>query len=141
MSVSPLFLSWCRGWRSRERPHTAASVFKTVSVSIEQIVLLDLANDFAGSAHVRLSSVSMIKCSASYRSCQQSSQTFLKAIDIHCSAMYSRHMNKTAPFSMRLEPDLKALLQRLANQEGRSLTNYIEKMLTDHAAKHGKRKQ
>jgi len=49
-------------------------------------------------------------------------------------------MTKTAPFSMRLEPDLKAELQKLADAENRSLTNFIEtelrKLVT---AKKGKR--
>jgi len=43
-------------------------------------------------------------------------------------------MQKTAPFSMRLEPDLKAQLQRLAEQEYRSLTNYVETVLRKHVA-------
>jgi len=33
---------------------------------------------------------------------------------------------KTAPFSMRLDPELKARLQALADKEHRSLTNYLE---------------
>jgi predicted transcriptional regulator len=43
-------------------------------------------------------------------------------------------MSKTAPFSMRLSPELKAKLQRLADADRRSLTNYIEVLLEDHAA-------
>lgn len=42
-------------------------------------------------------------------------------------------MSKTAPFSMRLSPELKAKLQRLADADRRSLTNYIEVLLEDHA--------
>jgi predicted HicB family RNase H-like nuclease len=41
-------------------------------------------------------------------------------------------MEKTAPFSMRLQPDLKAQLQLLAETDGRSLTNYIEQVLKKH---------
>jgi hypothetical protein len=41
-------------------------------------------------------------------------------------------MMKTAPFSMRLDPAVKAALQRLANRERRSLTNYVEKLLVEH---------
>lgn len=49
--------------------------------------------------------------------------------------------NRTAPFSMRLTPDLKEELQRLADADRRSLTNYIELVLEDHVAKaKGKRK-
>lgn len=38
-------------------------------------------------------------------------------------------MRKTEPFSMRLDPDLKAKLQAKADAENRSLTNYIETVL------------
>lgn len=38
-------------------------------------------------------------------------------------------MTKTAPLSMRLDPDLKARLKRLAQRENRSLTNFIETKL------------
>lgn len=40
-------------------------------------------------------------------------------------------MQKTAPFSMRLAPELKEHLQRIANRERRSLTNLVEKVLSD----------
>ncbi len=40
-------------------------------------------------------------------------------------------MQKTAPFSMRLTPELKEHLQRIANRERRSLTNLIEMILLD----------
>lgn len=43
-------------------------------------------------------------------------------------------MSKTAPFSMRLPPDLKARLQALADAENRSLTNFIETRLRQIAA-------
>jgi len=49
-------------------------------------------------------------------------------------------MKKTAPFSMRLEPDLKDELQKLADAENRSLTNFIETELRKLvAARKGKR--
>jgi predicted transcriptional regulator len=35
-------------------------------------------------------------------------------------------MNKTLPFSMRLDAEMKAELQKLADSENRSLTNFIE---------------
>jgi predicted transcriptional regulator len=38
-------------------------------------------------------------------------------------------MTKTLPFSMRLDPELKAALQKLADKENRSLTNYVETQL------------
>lgn len=38
------------------------------------------------------------------------------------------------PFSMRLEPDLKSQLLRLAAAENRNLTNYVETILREHAA-------
>lgn len=34
--------------------------------------------------------------------------------------------NRTVPFSMRLDPELKARLQALADRERRSLTNFLE---------------
>jgi predicted transcriptional regulator len=50
-------------------------------------------------------------------------------------------MAKTVPLSHRLDPELKAELQRLADADRRSLTNYIEIVLEDHVAKNkGKRK-
>ena len=49
-------------------------------------------------------------------------------------------MIKTVPFSMRLPPDLKAELQKLADKENRTLTNYIETKLYEIVAKErGKR--
>ena len=41
-------------------------------------------------------------------------------------------MKKTLPFSLRLDPELKARLQRLADADRRSLTNYVEIVLEDH---------
>jgi hypothetical protein len=43
-------------------------------------------------------------------------------------------MAKTAPFSMRLDEDLKAALQKMADEDNRSLTNYIETLLRQHVA-------
>ena len=45
-------------------------------------------------------------------------------------------MSKTAPLSMRLDPDLKACLKKLAKNENRSLTNYIETALRELASQH-----
>jgi len=49
-------------------------------------------------------------------------------------------MNKTLPFSMRLDPELKAKLQKLADADRRSLTNYIELVLEKHVEGEKKRK-
>lgn len=38
-------------------------------------------------------------------------------------------MTKTVPFSMRLDPKLKDALQKLADADRRSLTNFIEARL------------
>lgn len=35
-------------------------------------------------------------------------------------------MNKTVPFSMRLDPKLKEELQKLADADRRTLTNFLE---------------
>jgi len=39
---------------------------------------------------------------------------------------------KTLPFSMRLDQAVKEELQRLADRDRRSLTNYVEKLLAEH---------
>ena len=46
-------------------------------------------------------------------------------------------MQKTAPFSMRLSPELKEQLQRIANRERRSLTNLVEKVLVEFVERAG----
>ncbi len=38
---------------------------------------------------------------------------------------------------MRLDPDLKAKLQKLAENDGRSLTNYLERKLLEIAERDG----
>ena len=43
-------------------------------------------------------------------------------------------MNKTAPFSMRMPPPLKDAMQKLADADKRSLTNYVEKLIAEHVA-------
>lgn len=47
---------------------------------------------------------------------------------------------KTLPFSMRLDSDLKAALQKLADAENRSLTNYVETLLKEAVKAKGGRK-
>lgn len=44
-----------------------------------------------------------------------------------------------APFSMRMDADLKAELQKLALAENRSLTNYVDTVLREHVAEREKR--
>lgn len=39
---------------------------------------------------------------------------------------------KPAPFPLRLNPDLKATLERLAKADGRSLNSYIVHVLSQH---------
>lgn len=46
-------------------------------------------------------------------------------------------MNKTVPFSMRLDPALKATLQARADADRRSLTNFVEKILRDYVEQDG----
>jgi len=41
---------------------------------------------------------------------------------------------------MRLDPELKAQLQKLAEKQNRSLTNYVETVLRQHADAERKRK-
>lgn len=47
-------------------------------------------------------------------------------------------MSKTAPYSIRFDPELRADLERLAEQDGRSLANYIEWALKKHVARETK---
>jgi predicted transcriptional regulator len=48
-------------------------------------------------------------------------------------------MKRELPFSIRFKSELKAALQRLADAENRSLTNYVETVLTEHVAERDKR--
>jgi predicted HicB family RNase H-like nuclease len=54
--------------------------------------------------------------------------------------MGSKPTKRTAPFSMRLDPELKAALEAQAAAENRSLTNYVETLLRQAAAGKAKRK-
>lgn len=47
---------------------------------------------------------------------------------------------KTVPFSMRLDPALKAKLQKLADADKRSLSNFLELRLEEIAAQKGRGK-
>lgn len=49
--------------------------------------------------------------------------------------MGMQHMERIHPFSMRLDPRLKKALEELALEENRSLTNYVETVLTSHVRK------
>lgn len=42
-------------------------------------------------------------------------------------------MSKPAPYSFRFEPALRADYERWAQEEGRTLANYIERVLKLHA--------
>jgi predicted HicB family RNase H-like nuclease len=39
---------------------------------------------------------------------------------------------RDAPLGLRIRPSLKAKLERLAEAEGRSLANYVERLLEAH---------
>ena len=41
-------------------------------------------------------------------------------------------IQRSLPFSMRFDPDMKRALQALADAENRSLTNYVETILREH---------
>lgn len=58
---------------------------------------------------------------------------YLRKIDVVAQWPYIADMSKTAPFSMRLEPKLKDDLQKLADADHRSLTNYLEVKLREIA--------
>ncbi len=42
---------------------------------------------------------------------------------------------KTAQINWRVDPKLKAVAEELAQEEGRTLTNWIEKLITDQGRK------
>ena len=44
---------------------------------------------------------------------------------------------KTAQVNLRIDPDLKALADKAAAADQRSLTSLIEKLLTEHLRKNG----
>lgn len=44
---------------------------------------------------------------------------------------------KTAQVNLRLDPQLKAMADKAATDDNRSLTSLIEKLLTDHLRKKG----
>lgn len=48
-------------------------------------------------------------------------------------------MEKSDRLDMRIRPDLKADLKRLAERDRRRLTDYVEIVLTDHVAAAKKR--
>jgi len=41
-------------------------------------------------------------------------------------------MARTAPITAHVEPDLKAALERLAKDDGRTLSQYVERLLIAH---------
>lgn len=57
-------------------------------------------------------------------------------------AVVTRHRQPPSVFhTMRLDEDLKATLQKLADDDNRSLTNYIETVLRQHVADHKRAKK
>lgn len=44
---------------------------------------------------------------------------------------------KSLPVSLRLPPDVKAAAEKAAREDTRSLSSYIEKLLTDHLRRKG----
>jgi hypothetical protein len=44
---------------------------------------------------------------------------------------------KTAQINLRMDPKLKALADKAASDDQRSLTSLIEKLLADHLRQHG----
>ena len=50
-------------------------------------------------------------------------------------------MKRELPFSIRFEAELKAALQRFADKDRRSLTNYIEAVLHEHVEERERREK
>ena len=53
----------------------------------------------------------------------------------------TRRKKKLEPMSIRLDPDVKAALQGFAEEEERSLSFYVNRVLRDHVEQAGARKQ
>lgn len=49
-------------------------------------------------------------------------------------------MSKKVTISFKVAPELKLALQALATEDGRSLSQYIDRVLTSHAGDHRPRK-
>lgn len=56
------------------------------------------------------------------------------AVPLQCNAM-----KRELPFSIRFTSELKSALQKLADEDRRTLTSYIELVLSDHVAERQKR--
>ena len=46
-------------------------------------------------------------------------------------------MPKTATLNLRIDPKLKSVAMKAAHDDGRTITNLIEKLLSDYLRKHG----
>ena len=46
-------------------------------------------------------------------------------------------MNKSLPVSVRLPPEVKEAVEAAAKADVRSVSSFIEKVLTDHLRQHG----
>ena len=46
-------------------------------------------------------------------------------------------MPKTATLNLRIDPKLKSVAMKAAHDDGRTITNQIEKLLSDYLRKHG----
>ena len=49
-------------------------------------------------------------------------------------------MARSASIGIRVEPELKAALEKLATADGRTLANYVERVLTAHVERTAKKK-
>jgi hypothetical protein len=47
---------------------------------------------------------------------------------------------RSAPLGLRVRPSLKAALERLAKEEGRTLANYVERVLEAHVTAKDRKK-
>lgn len=53
---------------------------------------------------------------------------------------YMADDNRTVTLNLRVRPSVKAMLERSAKAERRSMTNLVEKLIEDHAAAQKARK-
>ena len=75
---------------------------------------------------VRRSSNSLQPACTTIRRALLRNDTAVNAMTLHMARL------KTATLNLRLDPELKALAERAATSDQRTLTSLIEKLLTDH---------
>jgi hypothetical protein len=59
----------------------------------------------------------------------------LAGYEVHMTTKTRRKKKLLEPMSIRLDPDVKAALEGFAEEEDRSLSSYVNRVLRDHVAR------